>query len=213
MSAALTAEQSTEKTLARLRSATGPIDQARTFFYDPRFQAIAVKVQPGEFYVDREGLMLSTVLGSCVAACLYDSTSRLGGMNHFMVPDGDESSGRFGLFAMEQLVNSLVKQGAIRSRLQAKIFGGGSVIPGMASGRIGERNVSFVQAFLQREGIPVISSDVLGNWPRKLLFFGTDGRAMVKKLSTPQTAEQELERKLAERAKAVVRKGGDVELF
>ncbi len=205
--------ESNDQIIARLRTAPGAPDQARTFFYDPHFDAITVKIKPGEFFVDREGLLLNTVLGSCVAACIYDPVSKIGGMNHFMVPEGGEGSGRFGLFAMEQLINELIKRGAIRSRLQAKIFGGGSVIPGMASGQIGARNVTFVQEFLQRERIGVTSSDVLGNWPRKLIFFGHDGRAMVKKLATPQTSEAELERKLAERAKKVIQKGGDVELF
>jgi chemotaxis protein CheD len=160
--------------------------EARTFFHDPAFGLEAVKLMPGEYFVhDGDDLLLTTVLGSCVAACLVDRARGLGGMNHFMLPDGG-SAGRYGAFAMELLINEMMKRGARRERLEAKIFGGGQVMRTFTTINIGEQNVRFVEQFLQAERIPLVSRDVLGVHPRKVCLFAGSGRALVKKLADSQ---------------------------
>ena len=160
--------------------------EARTFFHDPAFGLEAVKLMPGEFFVhDADDLLLTTVLGSCVAACLVDRARGLGGMNHFMLPDGG-SAGRFGAFAMELLINEMMKRGARRERLEAKIFGGGQVMRTFTTINVGEQNVRFIDQFLQAERIPVVSRDVQGPHPRKVCRFPGSGRALVKKLGDSQ---------------------------
>ena len=108
----------------------------------------AVKVLPGEHYVDDADIMIVTVLGSCIAACLHDRTARVGGMNHFMLPDGGaDLCGRYGAYAMELLINELLKRGAQRARLEAKVFGGGRVMQNFTAMNIGEQNAAFVERF------------------------------------------------------------------
>lgn len=169
-----------------LRERPGREYEARTFFYDPAFRLDAVKLLPGEYFVhDADDLLLTTVLGSCVAACLVDRTRGLGGMNHFMLPDGG-SAGRYGAFAMELLINEMMKRGARRERLEAKIFGGGQVMRTFTTINIGAQNVRFVEQFLQDERIPLVSRDVLDVHPRKVCLFAGSGRALVKKLADSQ---------------------------
>ena len=134
--------------------------RATRHYYDSAFQCQAVKVLPNEYYVTDEDLMISTVLGSCVAACIHDPKTGVGGMNHFMLPEGDMQSPasatmRYGAFAMEVLINELLKAGASRDRLEAKVFGGGAVLSAMQQMNIGERNGQFVLNYLKTEGIPV----------------------------------------------------------
>jgi chemotaxis receptor (MCP) glutamine deamidase CheD len=115
-----------------------------------------VKVLPGEYFVFDEDILIMTTLGSCIAACLWDRETRIGGMNHFMLPEGGGSvsdGGRYGSYAMELLINELIKRGATRSTLEAKVFGGGAVISGMNSMNVGERNTKFVLDYLQTERI------------------------------------------------------------
>lgn len=158
--------------------------EASFFYRDPHFKINAVKVLPGEHYVTQENLMISTVLGSCVAACLWDPTAKIGGMNHFMMPDGHgETSGRYGAFAMESLLKHMMELGARRESMQAKVFGGGQVLHGLTRLSVGERNTDFVDRYLAAERIAVVSRDVLDIYPRRLCFFPTTGQAMVKRLS------------------------------
>ena len=157
-----------------------------------------------------------TVLGSCIAACIWDGRIRAGGMNHFMLPEGDgaEGGGRYGSYAMELLINHLLKLGARRESMQAKVFGGAQVMAGFSSMNVGERNTKFVLDYLATERIPVVSQDVLDIHPRKVCFFPTSGKALVKRLAHahPETLAVE-ERKGS--AAAVVRStsGGSVDLF
>ncbi len=190
--------------------------QASFYFFDNHFQHNAVKVLPGEYFVTNENVMLITVLGSCIAACLWDSRVGVGGMNHFMLPEGDSSdmSGRYGSYAMELLINEMMKLGARREFLQAKIFGGGRVISSFTNLNVGERNTEFVRDYLRTERIPVVSEDVLDIFPRKVVFFGTSGKAMVKRLAHTQTdaiAAQEVRGNAASVVRAT--RGGSVDIF
>jgi chemotaxis protein CheD len=162
-----------------------------------------------------DDLLLTTVLGSCVAACLVDRSIGLSGMNHFMLPDGG-NAGRYGVFAMELLINEMMKRGARRERLQAKIFGGGQVMRNYTCMNVGERNVEFVEQFLATERIAIVSRDVLDVYPRKVCLFPGSGRALVKKLAVTQSdviasAETDYRGKLSRQPAAAA--CGGVELF
>lgn len=190
--------------------------EASFFYADHHFQYDAVKVLPGEYYVSNEDLVVMTVLGSCIAACIWDGKARTGGMNHFMLPDGDggEGSGRYGSYAMELLINEMFKLGARRETMQAKIFGGAQVMAGFTTMNVGERNTQFVLDYLSTERIPVVSQDVLDIHPRKVCFFPVTGKALVKRLahSHPETlAVEERRGNAATVARSTA--GGSVDLF
>jgi chemotaxis protein CheD len=190
--------------------------EASFFFSDQHFQFDAVKVLPGEYFVSSDDILMMTVLGSCIAACLWDSQARLGGMNHFMLPDGDgmEGPGRYGSYAMELLINEMLKRGARRESLQAKVFGGAQVVAGFTTMNVGERNTRFVVDYLRTERIPILSQDVLDIHPRKVCFFPTTGRALVKRLAhtRPDTLAVE-ERKGNAASVAKFTSGGSVDIF
>ncbi len=199
--------------LEQLKAAPRGPGEASFFFYDAHFKNDAVKILPGEYFVHHEDMLVMTTLGSCIAACLYDRHAKVGGMNHFMLPDGAGDSGRYGSFAMEMLINALMKRGAMRSNLEAKIFGGGQVIAGMNSLNVGERNTRFVTDYLKTERIPIVSKDVLDIYPRKVCFLPASGKAMVKRLASANTdALLAQDRAAAQRAAPVVA-GGSVDLF
>jgi len=202
--------------LDRLKSAPRRPGEASFFFYDAHFRNDAVKVLPGEFFVHDEDILIMTTLGSCIAACLWDRERRVGGMNHFMLPDGDGAtdSGRYGSYAMELLINELIKRGASRLTMEAKVFGGGAVISGMNSINVGERNTAFVLDYLRTERISVVSKDVLDIYPRKVCFLPQSGKAMVKKLASANTeALVAQERAAAAKPVATTGGGGSVDLF
>ncbi|MBK7050015.1 MAG: chemoreceptor glutamine deamidase CheD [Rhodoferax sp.] len=190
--------------------------EASFFYNDPHFQYDAVKVLPGEYFVSNEELVIMTVLGSCISACLWDGRARAGGMNHFMLPDGDtgDGFGRYGSYAMELLINEMLKKGARRESMQAKIFGGAQVMAGFTTMNVGERNTNFVIEYLAMERIPIVSSDVLDIHPRKVCFFPVSGKALVKRLahSHPETLAVE-ERKGNAATVAKTTAGGSVDLF
>ena len=200
--------------LERLKAESRKPGEASFFFHDAHFKNDAVKILPGEYFVYHEDLLILTTLGSCIAACLWDREARIGGMNHFMLPEGAGDSGRYGSFAMELLINEMMKRGAQRSRLEAKVFGGGAVIAGMTSINVGERNTTFVLDYLKTERIPVMSKDVLDIYPRKVCFLPASGKAMVKRLQ-PANAESLLaqDRAAAQRAAPIASRGGSVDLF
>lgn len=159
-----------------------------TSYHDPYFDLEAVKILPGEYYVTRQDKLLVTVLGSCVAACIRDREQGIGGINHFMLPfdTGEQqeigSSIRYGSHALEMLINQLLKLGARRKQLEAKVFGGGDVLAAADSHMIGERNAAFLLSYLEAERIPVVSQSLLGPWPQKVYFFPATGRVLVRKL-------------------------------
>jgi chemotaxis protein CheD len=203
--------------LEQLKARPTKPGEASFFFYDAHFKTEAVKILPGEYFVYNEDVLIMTTLGSCIAACLWDRNARVGGMNHFMLPDAGEGgadSGRYGSYAMELLINEMMKKGASRMTLEAKVFGGGAVISGMSSINVGERNTAFVMDYLKTERIPVVSKDVLEIYPRKVCFFPASGKAMVKRLApTNPDALVAQDRAAAQRAVPQSTGGGSVDLF
>ena len=191
--------------------------EASFFWYESHFQSEAVKVLPGEYFCYHEDLLIMTTLGSCIAACLWDRRARIGGMNHFLLPEGAgaDTSGRYGSIAMELLINEMMKLGAHRSSLEAKVFGGGQVVSGMTSMHVGERNTTFVLDYLKAERIPVISKDVLGVYPRKVCFLPASGKAMVKRLALTHShdALAVQEQIAAQKVTPTATNGGSVDLF
>jgi chemotaxis protein CheD len=162
---------------------------APKLYFDRGFDIEAAKILPGEYYVTRRDMLLVTTLGSCIAACIRDRTNGIGGMNHFMLPASakitdrwSSASTRYGTYAMEVLINQLLKLGAQRSNLEAKLFGGSALIKGAKSVGIGERNTRFGIDYLATEGIPLVAQDLLENYPRKVYYFPKTGRVLVKKL-------------------------------
>lgn len=150
----------------------------------------ARNVHPGAWLVDAER-PLATLLGSCVAVCLFDPQLHIGGINHFMLPDirrskySDVDSLLSGNFAMEALLNALLAKGAKKPRLQAKAFGGGTIIDSDPSAaNIGQRNAEFAREWLGREGIALLAADLLGPWSRKVIFLPYSGEAFCKRLLT-----------------------------
>jgi chemotaxis protein CheD len=197
-----------------------PEAPVRGMHYDYRLARTAVKIQPGEYHVSSDDVVLVTVLGSCVSACIADTALGVGGMNHFMLP-GDlrdtagpgSVSARYGVHAMELLINRLLKWGASRARLEAKVFGGGNVVAGMTHANVGERNAAFVLEFLEAERIRLVAQDLLDVYPRKVCYFARSGRVLLKKLRVaPKVAiigdENDYRRRL--NAREI---GGEVELF
>jgi chemotaxis protein CheD len=200
--------------LQRLKGQPRKPGEASFFFHDAFFDNDAVKILPCEYFVYHEDILIMTTLGSCIAACLWDREAKVGGMNHFMLPEGDAGSGRYGSYAMELLINEMMKQGATRATMEAKVFGGGQVVDGMTSMNIGERNTAFVTDYLKTERIPIVSKDVLGIHARKVCFLPASGKAMVKRLAATNTAA------LAAQDRAAVQQaapqstgGGSVDLF
>ena len=205
-----------EVSLQDLKARARKPGEASFFYFDHHFQFNAVKVLPGEYFVSGENIVIMTVLGSCIASCLWDSRARVRGMNHFMLPESDSTdvSGRYGSYAMELLINEMLKLGARRETMQAKIFGGGQVMANFTTMNVGERNTSFVVNYLQTERIPIVSEDVLDIYPRKVVFFPATGKAMVKRLAHahPETIIGE-ERKGNAATVAQSTAGGSVDLF
>ena len=160
-------------------------------YYEPATGGMVVKILPGEYYATVQDEVITTVLGSCVAACIHDPVTGVGGMNHFMLPEPSTHAGRwggsmagraarYGSDAMEQLVNTVLKAGGMRGRLQVKIFGGGRILTRMTD--IGSRNVDFVRRYLEAESLALTAEDVGGVTPRQLRFFPTTGRVQVRRL-------------------------------
>ncbi|TZG26199.1 chemotaxis protein CheD [Sphingomonas montanisoli] len=143
-----------------------------------------ISVNQGTSRVSRDPtVVLTTVLGSCVACCLYDPRSRVGGMNHFLLSDGEAADERYGLFAMEQLVNAMLLAGATRSGLRAHLYGGANLHAGLAA--IGQGNIAFAQDFLQRDRIPVIRSHLGGSAARRVDFRAVDGKVRCQIVDAP----------------------------
>ena len=158
-------------------------------YYDRNFKTEAVKILPGEYYVTSRDMALVTTLGSCVAACILDRVRGIGGMNHFMLPGGADdgsnllsASARYGTYAMEKMINDLLKMGAKRSHLEAKVFGGGNMLRGFTGTSVGVRNAEFVLNYMRTENIAIVGKDLLDIYPRKVYFFPRSGDVLVKKL-------------------------------
>ncbi len=188
-------------------------------YFERQFNCMAAKVLPGEYYWTAKEMVSVTVLGSCVSACIRDRHSGVGGMNHFMLPSGGESdnplsvSMRYGTHAMEILINELLKAGAARQNLEAKVFGGGNVLAGLQALNVGERNALFVQEYLQAEKIRVVAEDLNDIYPRKLAYFPRTGRALVKKLASSTTRDLAVREQRYVKSLQSASASGEIELF
>lgn len=197
-----------------------PAENAPTRYFDNKFGLEAAKILPGEYFATDKNMVLVTVLGSCVAACIRDPQAGTGGMNHFMLPRSEKDpaspvsmSARYGTFAMEILINQMIKMGGRRDRMEAKVFGGGNVLRGFTMNNVGESNARFVMEYLHNEGIRVVAEDMLGVHPRKIYYFPATGRVLVKRireLHNHTIVERESEYNMRLRNVVV---GGDVEMF
>ena len=182
-----------------------------------------VKILPGEYYVSRGEEAISTVLGSCVSACVRDPQRGVGGMNHFMLPEDtavgpndwlDPAVGlatRYGSYAMESLINDLLKLGAVRERLEIKLFGGGQILAAMTD--VGGRNIRFIRNYLTLEGYRVAAEDLGGTQPRKVVYFPITGRARLRKLRPIENRIISRHEQLYLESLGRQSTGGDVELF
>jgi chemotaxis protein CheD len=173
------------------------------------------QILPGDFYATQHDEIISTVLGSCVSTCMRDPKRGIGGMNHFMLPEDpggrEGASARYGLFAMEQLINAFLTRGTRREALEIKIVGGGRVIPGM--GDVGRSNVDFVREFLAAEGMPIHVEDVGLEVARRVRYRARTGQMRVLHLPVSQNSKiAARESELASRIRAGVRRPS-VELF
>lgn len=161
-------------------------------FYSHKLKKRVVMLMAGEYFATQDGEVLYTVLGSCVAACIYDKEKKVAGMNHFLLPGIvrpeeilSSEVGRYGMFAMELLIGELIKLGARREGLQAKIFGGGNVLRFRnGDGDVTGSNIRFAKKFLDLEGIPTAKEDLGGNSGRKILFFSDSNRVLLKRFDT-----------------------------
>lgn len=157
-------------------------------YFDPYFEQDAVKVLPGSYYVTGKDMILVTVLGSSVCACVRDYRSGMGGICHFMLPEPKADKGwdaiafHYGQHAMSTLISQLVKSGARLERLQAKIFGACNSLTSPLGHQMGGYNSQFVEQYLTQQHIPILSKDLMDIYPRKVYFFPRSGRVLVKKL-------------------------------
>ena len=188
-------------------------------YYDRTFDCEAAKIGPGEYYFTNNNMLIVTVLGSCVSACIRDTKTGVGGMNHFMLPESTDrdspvsESMRYGSYAMEVLINQLLKNGARRENMEAKIFGGGNVLRSFTTTNVGERNAIFVRKFLKDENIMVNGEDLNDIYPRKVYFFPNTGKVLVKKLKQLNNYTLiKREASYADRLKADT-VGGEIDLF
>lgn len=179
----------------------------------------SIKILPGEFYVTRDNEKIETVLGSCISACVRDPVAGVGGMNHFMLPMDKNASGapeladanRYGNYAMENLINAVLRMGAQRSRLEFKIFGGGRIMSQMTN--VGWYNIGFTFDYLFTEGFRVLSQDIGDVYPRKVVYYPLSGRVRVRRLNAMHTQtlnDQESQYRSRVASKPVE---GDIELF
>jgi len=183
-------------------------------FWMPARKMVAVKVVAGDFYVSEQDEVICTVLGSCVSTCIRDPIAGIGGINHFLLPDANcdilSSSNRYGVFAMEQLMNAIIKYGGSRDNFEIKVVGGANMMSGPND--VGQRNIDFVKQFFEIEGLPVAAEDLGGNQARRVQYIVKTGQLMVNKLKhnnneSTMALELENQRKLQHQT------DNDIELF
>ncbi len=160
-------------------------------YWDKNYGQFGAKILPGEFYVTTHDEVIVTVLGSCISACIRDRVFGIGGMNHFMLPVGGDhhhdpasqwasEATRYGNFAMEALINEILKNGGRRENLEVKVFGGGRIMEKMTD--VGERNIAFVREYIRTEGLKLLAEDLGDIYPRKVHYFPVTGKVKMKKL-------------------------------
>ncbi len=190
-------------------------------YWDPRMRMPAAKILPGECYVSKTGEMIVTVLGSCIAACIRDKRIGVGGMNHFMLPIQHEDMTKsaivselaYGNWAMEFLVNEILKLGGKKANMEVKLFGGGNVMSNFSHIDVGGRNIDFVLKFIEQEGLSVVAKDLGSDCPRKVLYFPDTGAVKLRRLKTQ--ANDTIGQREREYFQSVNKKPdtGDIELF
>jgi chemotaxis protein CheD len=201
-----------------MRFRKGPEGTATTRYFDKHFQRPAVKLNPGEYHVSGDREVLVTVLGSCVSACIRDPVAGISGMNHFLLPSTNREDevvlARYGVHAMEVLINGILSRGGQRERLEVKLFGGANLMRSRNTANVGHNNARFASAFMSREGLSVVTSDLFGHDPRKIWYFPESGRVMLRRLRV--TRNDTIIRREVAYSRALVEPsdtGGDVELF
>ena len=192
-------------------------------FWDKRANISVANVHPGEIYVTQTHEAITTILGSCVAACIRDPNTLVGGMNHFMLPDSHpettaapenmSEAARYGAWAMEYLINAVLKQGALRQNLEIKIFGGARIISAMTQYNVAAKNVEFICNYLQREGLPIAGQDLGGEHPRKIIYFPQTGLVKVRELTRQKEQEVVAEETQYSRSLNNTSSGNDIEIF
>lgn len=188
-------------------------------YFDASVGEWIVKLLPGHFYVTQQDEMIATILGSCVAACIRDPLAGIGGMNHFMLPEGgatrswngESESARFGNYAMEKLVNELLKAGCSRASLEIKVFGGANVI--QSSSQVGTGNSNFILEYLRAEGLPCTVHDLGGTFPRRIHYYPMTGRVIRRFLNNTSARDVVTEEKAYARTLSAKPTAGDIELF
>jgi len=192
-------------------------------YWDNYHNTFAAKILPGEYYVTMKDEIVVTVLGSCVSACIRDRVFGVGGMNHFMLPhtrddlshhlgDGPSTTAsRYGSYAMEMMINDILKHGGRKDNLEVKIFGGGKILKNMSD--VGMRNIQFVEEYIAMEAIPLLSEDTGDIYPRKVVYHPNSGKVKVKKLrslhnETLIKREEEYQHSIDEKPAS-----SDIELF
>jgi chemotaxis protein CheD len=196
------------------------IDDDTAHLHGRNLEGQSRSVLPGAWLIESER-PIATLLGSCVAVCLYDPSLRIGGMNHFMLPEmekrdhADADMLLSGDYAMEALLNAMLGRGVKKTRLQAKAFGGGTIIENLAGTGIGERNVAFAKEWLAREGIPLMASDFLGPWSRKIILEPHSGDVYCRRMGREDVIAGRIAREEAAYRISLVKqpKKADIELF
>ena len=162
-----------------------------TELYNSRFELKEVVLHPGDFFFSSDNIVISTILGSCISVAIIDRRLKRGGMNHFMLPFSSSNASenlllgkntRYGVHAMELLLNDFIKAGSRRSDLEAKVFGGGAMFEGQEGGGVGLQNTQFALRYLSDERIPVSASDTGDKVGRKIYFFPSTGKIFLRKI-------------------------------
>ncbi|NRA59330.1 MAG: hypothetical protein HRU25_00135 [Psychrobium sp.] len=185
-------------------------------FWMPKHKKFGVKIVAGDFYISNQDEIIATVLGSCISVCIRDVHKKIGGINHFILPDSDRqvlsSSNRYGVFAMERLINSIIKAGGNRRDFEIKVVGGGNMIGGVND--VGGRNIQFIRDFLAVEGFSTTAEDLGGFHGRKIQYNVTTGQLMVRKLENAhQSILAALDAETRHKASLLDDNTGEVELF
>lgn len=191
-------------------------------YWDWEHDMVAAKIIPGEYYVTRANELVTTVLGSCIAACIRDREAGIGGMNHFMLPETHAGSpsraetvinnaARYGNYAMEHLINTILSNGGKRKNLEVKVFGGGRIIQTMTD--VGMKNIEFVLDYIDQEGLNLLSRDLGDIYPRKVIYYPQTGRVSMKKIKSLHNDTIVQREKRYSNALKTAPIEGDIELF
>ncbi|WP_455381197.1 chemotaxis protein CheD [Salinispira pacifica] len=193
--------------------------------YDSKLERTVLTLHPGEYLATADDIVIATILGSCVAVALWDRRQGIGGLNHFMLPGRTgggspflSEPGKYGMYAMESLVNEMLKLGARRQDLAAKVFGGGAVLRGNRTAEpnraIPDSNIGFAVEYLSVERIPIENTDVGGSFGRKIYLFPRTFRVLLKRITgTLITSVEQEEKDYLEKIRKEAPKGGETRLF